>query len=95
MDGFSECNGGLLELCSVFAHEEFDNLDEDSLDAAGELLNCANGLYVSSLSRRGVFLEITPPNYGKCSDDMKLYSICRVPVSLGEKSFYFTVAEVK
>ena len=95
VDGFSEDNGGLLELCSVFAHEDFTQLDEDSLDAAGELLNCANGLYVSSLSRRGVFLEITPPNYGKCGDDMKLYSVCRVPVSLGEKKFYFTVAEVK
>ena len=95
VDGFSEDNGGLLELCSVFAHEEFEQLDEDSLDAAGELLNCANGLYVSSLSRRGVFLEITPPNYEKCGDDMKLYSICRVPVSLGEKNFYFTVAEAK
>ena len=95
VDGFSEDNGGLLELCSVFAHEDFTQLDEDSLDAAGELLNCANGLYVSSLSRRGVFLEITPPNYGKCGDDMKLYSVCRVPVCLGEKKFYFTVAEVK
>jgi len=95
VDGFSEDNGGLLELCSVFAHEEFEQLDDDSLDAAGELLNCANGLYVSSLSRRGVFLEITPPNYEKCGDDMKLYSICRVPVSLGEKNFYFTVAEAK
>lgn len=95
VDGFSEDNGGLLELCSVFAHEDFTQLDEDSLDAAGELLNCANGLYVSSLSRRGVFLEITPPNYGKCADGMKLYSVCRVPVSLGDKRFYFTVAEVK
>ena len=42
-----------------------------------------------------IMLRLTPPNYGKCGDDMKLYSVCRVPVSLGEKKFYFTVAEVK
>ncbi len=95
LDGFSEADGGLLELCSVFAHEEFSALDEDSLDAAGELLNCANGLYVSSLSRRGIFLEIIPPNYGKIPDDMTLYSICRIPVYLSDKKFYFAVAEVK
>ena len=95
IDGFSEGEGGLLELCSVFAHEDFKALDEDSLDAAGELLNCANGLYVSSLSRRGIFLEITPPNYGKCDDDVKLYSICRIPIYITDKKFYFTVAEVK
>ncbi len=95
LDGFSEGDGGLLELCSAFAHEEFETLDEDSLDAAGELLNCANGLYVSSLSRRGIFLEIMPPNYGKCPDDIKLFSICRIPVYLGDKKFYFAVAEVK
>ncbi len=95
IDGFCEGEGGLLELCSVFAHEDFKELDEDSLDAAGELLNCANGLYVSSLSRRGIFLEITPPNYGKCDDDIKLYSICRIPIFVSDKKFYFTVAEVK
>ena len=95
IDGFSEGDGGLVEMCSVFAHEEFDSINEDSLDAAGELLNCANGLYVSSLSRRGIFLEITPPNYEKCSDDVKLYSVCRVPVYLTDKKFYFNVAEVR
>lgn len=95
IDGFCEGEGGLLELCSVFAHEDFKELDEDSLDAAGELLNCANGLYVSSLSRRGIFLEITPPNYGKCDDALKLYSICRIPIYISDKKFYFTVAEVK
>ena len=95
IDGFCEGEGGLLELCSVFAHEDFKELDEDSLDAAGELLNCTNGLYVSSLSRRGIFLEITPPNYGKCDDALKLYSICRIPIYISDKKFYFTVAEVK
>ena len=95
VDGFSEGNGGLLELCSIFAHEDFEVLDEDSLDAAGELLNCANGLYVSSLSRRGVFLEIMPPNYGKLPDDMKVSSICRIPVYFDDKKLYYTVAEVK
>jgi hypothetical protein len=95
IDSFSEGDGGLLDLCSIFAHEEFDTLDEDSLDAAGELLNCANGLYVSSLSRRGVFLEIMPPIYGKIPDDMKVSSICRIPVYFADKKLYYTVAEVK
>ncbi len=95
IDAFSEENGGLLKLCSIFAHEEFAAIDEDSLDAAGELLNCANGLYVSALSRQGEFMEILPPNYGKSEEEIVEGSICRVPLNLCGKKLTYTVAEIK
>jgi len=88
----SEQDGALLKVCSVFGQEEFPVLDLDALDAAGELLNCMNGLYVSSLSREGKFLELMPPEYeGIQAKETK--TICRIPVFLGEKGFYYTVAE--
>ncbi len=93
VDCFSEGTGGLIDLCSVFAHEEFTVLDEDSLDAAGELLNCINGLHVSALSRRGIFLEINPPEYTKFESE-KLQTICRIPIYLDDKSLYYTVADI-
>lgn len=95
VDAFSEKDGGLLKLCSIFCKEEFEQLDEDSLDAAGELLNCANGLYVSALSRQGKFLELMPPELGEGEEETKSQDVCRVPVHLGDKSLYFTVAEIK
>lgn len=90
---FSEGSGALLNVCSVFGQEEFPELDMDALDAAGELLNCINGLYVSSLSRDGKFLELMPPDYSDVTAKAKT-DICRIPVYIGDKSLYFTVAEL-
>lgn len=93
VDCFSERNGALLRVCSVFGQEEFEHLDPDSLDAAGELLNYVNGLYASSLSRQGVFLEMMPPEYGAVKESVKPGTICSIPVFVGDKGLYFTVAE--
>lgn len=93
IDCFSEGDGALLKVCSFFGQEEFEQLDTDSLDAAGELLNYINGLYASGMSHRGIFLELMPPVYEKVEDGIKAGSICRVPIFVGDKSFYFTVAE--
>ena len=89
----SESNGALLQVCSVYGQEEFEQLDADSLDAAGELLNCINGLYVSGLSREGQFLELMPPDYSDVTAKAKT-EICKVPVFVGDKKLYFTVAEL-
>ena len=89
----SEGNGALLQVCSKYAKEEFEQLDLDSLDAAGELLNCINGLYASGLSRDGKFLELMPPDYSDVTAKAKT-EICKVPVFIDDKKFYFTVAEL-
>lgn len=90
---FSERDGALLKVSSVFGQEEFAKIDLDSLDAAGELLNCINGLYVSSLSRQGKFLELMPPEYDNRVAKEKA-PICRVPIFVGDCGLYFTVAEL-
>lgn len=90
---FSERDGALLKVCSVFGQEEFERLDLDSLDAAGELLNCINGLYASGLSRQGIFLELMPPEYEAVKTAVKGGAICRIPIFVGNHGLYFTVAE--
>ena len=89
----SEGNGALLRVCSKYAKEEFEQLDLDSLDAAGELLNCINGLYASGLSRDGKFLELMPPDYDDVTAKAKT-EICKIPVFIGDQKLYFTVAEL-
>lgn len=92
-DSISERDGALLRICSLFGREEFTRLDLNSLDAAGELLNCINGLYVSSLSRKGKFLELMPPQYENEPKEGK-HVICRIPIFVGDRGLYFTVAEM-
>lgn len=93
VDCFSEGTGALLEVCSIFGQEEFTEIDLDSLDAAGEFLNCVNGLYASAQSRDGSFLELMPPEYEDVTGKAKK-TICRVPIYMGDQCLYFTVAEL-
>ena len=51
----------LLPVASIFGKEQFSEVNEDALDAIGELLNCINGLYASALSQSGVSMELYPP----------------------------------
>ena len=64
--GFVSALGGkgnaLQFTASVFGQEEFASVDEDALDAIGELLNCINGLYVSEC-KDGSSLELMPPSF--------------------------------
>ncbi|MCM1282862.1 MAG: hypothetical protein NC180_00750 [Muribaculaceae bacterium] len=89
---FLESSGGLLQLASVFGREEFSAIDEDSLDAAGEFLNCVDGLYVSPLSQQGVKLELMPPELITEKRILK-GKVCRVPVFVNDKELEFVVME--
>lgn len=64
--GFVSALGGkgnaLQFTASVFGQEKFTSVDEDALDAIGELLNCINGLYVSEC-KDGSSLELMPPSF--------------------------------
>lgn len=53
----------LWPVASIFGQEAFTEVNEDALDAVGELLNCINGLYASAVSHRGVSLELYPPEF--------------------------------
>lgn len=89
----SEGNGALLQTCCNYAQEAFEELDLFALDAAGELLNCIHGLFASVQSREGTFLELLPPNYDNITAKTKT-KICKVPIFIDDKKFYFTIAEL-
>ncbi len=91
LDCFSERNGALLKMCSVYGQEEFATLNMDALDAAAELLNCSNGLYVSEVSKEGRSLELMPPQYTAAHD---VHDICRIPVFIGNVGLYFMVGRI-
>ena len=46
-----------------YTKEEFIETEEDALDAICELINCMNGLYASDLSKEGISIELTPPEF--------------------------------
>ncbi len=61
--GLSGIGSALLPLASIFGQADFAELDEEAIDAVAEFVNCVLGLYASSISLRGVELELCPPEY--------------------------------
>ena len=89
--GLIEEDGGFLIAASLFAGEEFSELDEDALDSCAELLNCINGIYVSAKSKEDIELELLPPLMYK--DDIELVNdkICVLPVMIKGKKMRFVI----
>ncbi|MBQ7933598.1 MAG: chemotaxis protein CheX [Lachnospiraceae bacterium] len=93
VDCLAEDTGALLKVGSIFGQEDFMELDADVLDAAGELLNCINGLYASNKSHEGIDLELLPPTYIQGGSQQPKDLVCNVPVYINGKKLYFIVAE--
>lgn len=66
-------------------------LDEDSLDAVGEFLNCVNGLYVSALSQRGISLELMPPEFVENGAECASEKVCCIPMYIKDKKLNFII----
>lgn len=62
--GFSDEEGGLCAIASMFAKEDYKVVDEDVQDAVGEFLNCVNGLFATAKSNKNINLELMPPILG-------------------------------
>ena len=62
------------------------------MDAAGEFLNCVNGLHASALSKNGLILELLPPNL--VTDKTELSgNVCVMPLYIKGMSMAFIVKE--
>lgn len=88
---FLEDSGGMVRLAGTYAREEFTVLDEDSLDAAAEFLNCINGLYMGALGNKSVSADLIPPEYGSAEWEINEGAICKVPIWVRNKKLYFVI----
>ncbi len=61
--GLAGRGDNLAPMAEVFGQEHFMAVDEDALDAIGEIVNCINGLVVTNLSRKEKGLELCPPYF--------------------------------
>lgn len=89
--GFAEVNGGLNAIATAFCKESRSLEKEDALDAAGEFLNCVNGLYATALSREGIDSELMPPIYFASCSAIKDAKICTIPVYTGDRQALFII----
>lgn len=93
--GFVSALGGkgnaLQFTASVFGQEEFVSVDEDALDAIGELLNCINGLYVSEC-KDGSSLELMPPSFKTGIQGFESRKMLVLPIHIKNDCIDFMIA---
>ena len=83
---------GLLKTASVFGKEEFKEVNEDALDAIGELLNCINGLHATALSQSGVFMDMEPPEYACHITKMQSSEMLVLPLHIMGRECNFLIS---
>ncbi|MDE6891005.1 MAG: hypothetical protein K2P50_04340 [Lachnospiraceae bacterium] len=53
----------LLSAVSAFDSKEYTEINEESMNAAGELLNCLNSFYARNLNKGGAYIKLRSPEY--------------------------------
>ncbi len=85
----------LCEAASTYGGEVFNVMDEDALDAIGEIVNCINGLATTGLNHKDSTLDLCPPQYFEnvtsiCAKEMLvipmklLYKEVELVITLGD-----------
>jgi CheY-specific phosphatase CheX len=74
----------ILSLAGVFAREEFDSIDEDSLDSVAEFINCVNGLFATGVASK-VNLDMLPPVFKEEEVTLTGDNILQLPVFINGK----------
>lgn len=82
----------LWPTASIFGQEAFLEVDEDALDAIGELLNCINGLYASAVSQRGKKMELYPPEFSASVSALEGEEMLILPIHIQGKKVDFVIA---
>ncbi len=90
--GMTGMGNGLLPLACTFGREDFEKMDEDALDAVGEMINCIIGLYSSSLSQNGVSIELYPPEYSTQISGLFCNEMLVLPLHVKGQKINFVIA---
>lgn len=82
----------LAPIACVFGQEHFMAVDEDALDAVGELINCINGLVVTNMEKKGKGLELCPPYFSTEINQAKAEELLVISLEVLRQSVDFVVS---
>ncbi len=90
--GMAGNGNDLIDVASIFGQEQFEEVDEDALDAIAELMNCINGLYASALSKDGISTELMPPEYSVNLTQAESEEMLVIPLMIKGNKINFLIA---
>ncbi len=82
----------LAPMAGVFGQEHFMAVDEDALDAVGEMVNCINGLIATKLSEKEEGLELCPPYFFMKIGGIESKELLVISMEILERAVDFVIA---
>lgn len=82
----------LCNMATVYGQETFNTVDEDALDAIGEVVNCINGLVATAMEHMDNTLDLCPPQYSTELEAVVSEEMLVLPLRVLGKKIDFIIA---
>ena len=80
--GITGEEAGFLSMGEAFAHEEFEKVNLDLLDAVAEFINCVNGMFATGISNK-MFVDMVPPVFKAEEVTVSGGRLLQLPIYIG------------
>ncbi len=90
--GFVGRGNALCKMASAYAEETFNVVDEDALDAIGEVTNCINGLCATAMEHIDSTLDLCPPTYSTEAEAVVSEEMLVLPLRVLGSKLDFVIA---
>ena len=90
--GFVGRGNALCKMATAYADEIFNVVDEDALDAIGEVTNCINGLCATAREHLDSSLELCPPEYSAEVEAVVSVEMLVLPLRILGKKVDYVIA---
>lgn len=92
---FSGEESALLAIASKTAGEEMSQMDDYAIDACGEFLNQANGLFVVNLSDQDIEYDLTIQAYTREASINPHHTMYRIPIHMSSGMIYLIIGRLE
>ncbi|MCR5474306.1 MAG: hypothetical protein K6F28_03775 [Lachnospiraceae bacterium] len=91
VNAFSGDDKGILAIAEAFAKQFFDAVNVSALDSVGEFINICDGLFATTMSDRGMDLNLMPPMLSKDPVEINGSTVIVIPISINQQALDWVI----
>lgn len=91
VNAFSGDDKGILAIAEAFAKQFFDAVNVSALDSVGEFINICDGLFATTMSDKGMDLNLMPPTLSKDPVEINGSTVIVIPISINQQALDWVI----
>ena len=91
VNAFSGDDKGILAIAEAFAKQFFDAVNVSALDSVGEFINICDGLFATTMSDKGMDLNLMPPMLSKDPMEINGSTVIVIPISINQQALDWVI----